>query len=223
MIALFDDDFHLNTEGLSKQVDSITAQEITQLSMEDREKVYYDLHGVSEQVSETPEFVRERLLQLQKKLDAAMEEDRMEAYRKALAMNQEYVQNPKFMLRFLRADGFDVDAAAQRLGKHFVVKLELFGPELLTKDIAQDDLDKDDLEVLYHGDMGHELPFRDRAGRVIYFRHSLPTSASDWTPLRAKQRNQFYAAMETSEDEETQKAGQIIMGSTSLWNRWHKE
>jgi hypothetical protein len=209
MIALFDDDFRLDTEGLPKQVDSITAQEMTQLSMEDREKVYYDLHGVSQQVSETPEFVGDSLLQLQQKLDAVMEDDRMDAYRKALVMNQEYVQNPKFMLSFLRADGFDVDAAAQRLGKYFAMKLELFGPELLTRRIVQDDLDEDDLEALYHGDMTHVLPFRDRAGRAIYFQHSLPWI--DPTPLRAKQRRGFYIVMATSEDEETQKAGTILI------------
>jgi hypothetical protein len=115
------------------------------------------------------------------------------------------------MLRFLRADGFDVNAAAERLGKHFAVKLELFGPELLAKDIVQDDLDEDDLKALYHGDMGHVLPFRDRAGRTIFFRHTIPASASDRVPLRAKQRNAFYSALATSEEEETQKAGMVLI------------
>jgi hypothetical protein len=49
---------------------------------------------------------------------------------------------------------------------HFKVKLELFGPEKLTKDITQDDLEDGDMKNLYSSH-SQILPLRDRSGRCI--------------------------------------------------------
>ncbi len=50
------------------QVDLLVAKQMTSLSMEDREKAYYDVHGVSEEVKETPEMLASSLLQLELEL-----------------------------------------------------------------------------------------------------------------------------------------------------------
>ena len=47
----------------------IIAKEINELSVEDREKIYEDIHGVSDLKDETPEFVKEKLMEMNEALD----------------------------------------------------------------------------------------------------------------------------------------------------------
>lgn len=153
------------------QMDSLVAKQMTSLSMEDREKVYYDVHGVSEEVKETPEMVTLSLLQLELELQKLQLEQK-DAYEAAKSMNPTYVENPEFRLKFLRADLFDARKAASRLARHFEAKLELFGRDKLARDIQQDDLDKETIDALYSG-YTQTMPLRDRAGRLvnIWFPH----------------------------------------------------
>jgi hypothetical protein len=153
------------------QVDSLVAKQMASLSMEDREKVYYDVHGVSEEVKETPEMVTLSLLQLELELQNPQLQHK-DAYEAAKSMNPTFVENPEFRLRFLRADSFDVPKAALRLARHFEIKLELFGIDKLARDIQQDDLDKETIDALYSG-YSQTMPLRDRAGRLvtIWFRY----------------------------------------------------
>jgi hypothetical protein len=153
------------------QVDSLVAKQMASLSMEDREKVYYDVHGVSEEVKETPEMVTLSLLQFELELQK-LHLQQKGAYEAAKSMNPAYVQNPEFRLRFLRADLFDAPKAALRMARHFETKLELFGIDKLALDIQQDDLDKETIDALYSG-YTQTMPLRDRAGRLvnIWFPH----------------------------------------------------
>ena len=146
------------------ETDSLIAKQLASLSMRDREQVYYDLHGVTDEIKETPELIEESLNQLEVALDNIKEKI---AYHTAKSRNNDYVMNRNFRLKFLRAERFDSKAAALRLVKHFEVKLELFGKEMLCKDIVQDDLDEATLKELYIG--YHQiLPSRDRAGRLVF-------------------------------------------------------
>jgi hypothetical protein len=149
--------------------DSLIVKEMNQLSTEDREKVYYDLHGVSAEIEETPVMINASLSQIEVELQKLKSK---EAYESAKLMDREYVQDRDFRLKFLRADRFNVKEAALRLARYFQAKLELFGLSKLVKDIVQDDLDEDDMEALYSG-FTQNLPVRDRAGRAvtIWFPH----------------------------------------------------
>jgi hypothetical protein len=89
-----------------------------------------------------------------------------DAYDLAEAMNPEYVRSKEFLLKFLRADHFVAKNAALRLARHFQAKLDLFGRYKLAQDIVQDDLDEDDMAVLYDGS-NQMMPMRDRAGRAV--------------------------------------------------------
>jgi hypothetical protein len=201
-IALFGQDFVLNEDSVDPdEVDSLLAQEFAQLSTADREKVLFDLHGVSAEVKETPEMIQDSVLLLRKALEST---PGTQAYKKALALDPAYVHNQGFLLKFLRADRFDIPAAAVRLAKFFEFKLDLFGEDLLVKDITQDDLDQQDLDALYSG-RGYTLPFRDLAGRLIVF--MLPQRFNK--SVRSFLRNVSYATMVHCEDEETQRKGQI--------------
>jgi hypothetical protein len=150
-------------------VDHITATELNELSMAKREEALFDVHGIREghESQETPEFLNDRLAQMEKALNHDIAPLDRQAYDMAMAQNAAYVQNPEFRLMFLRCDMFDPVRAAIRFARHFQAKLELFDSDLLCKDIAQDDLDEDGaLKCLYSG-WTQELPIRDISGRLV--------------------------------------------------------
>jgi hypothetical protein len=149
--------------------DKLIAHALGQLSLEEREKACYDIHGVSDEVSEEPEFVekklnetRDALLKIKAKLSAATE-----ALRLAETINPAYVDHRKFLLTFLRVDLFDAEKAAGRIARYLDWKLSLFGREKLCKPITLDDLQKEDLTILKKGYF-QMLPERDGAGRAVW-------------------------------------------------------
>jgi hypothetical protein len=164
----------------------LIAKEMTMLSMEDRERVYYDLHGVSDEIKETPEMIKQGLSELEK---ALLELAHKDAYDLAEAMNPEYVQRKEFRLKFLRAEYFVAKNAALRLARFFQAKLDLFGRYKLAQDIVQDDLDEDDMAVLYGGG-NQSLPIRDRAGRAVAV--WFPSQKTQSMDCKAKVRMYYY-------------------------------
>ena len=154
-----DEDLDPTPEGMA----SVISKEMYNLSIEEREKVYSDLHGVSDEIDETPEFINESLARLEVELKCLPQKD---AYNLANVSSPEYVENREFRLKFLRADNFDPKLAANRMARHFEYKQALFGKHKLTKDIIQDDLDAGALECLYCG-FQQMVTEKDRAGRTI--------------------------------------------------------
>ena len=149
---------------LYKDVDAMIANELSAMSMKERESCYYDIHGVSDVIEETPGWVEGKLVQLE--VELAKISQNWDAYLQAAAQHQEYARARIFRLKFLRAERFDVKAAAQRLVRFFEEKRKLFGHELLAKDIKISDLDGDTRQCLESG-VCQVLPKRDRAGRCI--------------------------------------------------------
>jgi hypothetical protein len=142
---------------------ALLAQELNKLSFQDREKVFSDIHGVSDVVEETPDFVAERLAGLESALASI---DSKPAYDQAKQQDPEFVSNRDFLLKFLRADNFDSPKAAQRMIKYLDAKLVIFGPVRLTKKITLNDFTKEDMIVALSG-LGSILRLRDRAGRLV--------------------------------------------------------
>jgi hypothetical protein len=147
-------------------MDQIIAQELHNLSLKDRNRVYEEIHGVAERLQEDPELVAQRLSQFN--LFLFSEIRNKSAYSSAFQQSPEYVNDPAFRLMFLRSTDFDAYRAAQKVVDHFELKLELFGFEKLARNITLDDLDQKDLECLKSG-MIQILPIKDRAGRPIFF------------------------------------------------------
>jgi hypothetical protein len=169
-----DDDHHPITASIlsgkipqeatnAEYIDSVIAKQMSLLSVKDRERAYMDVHGVSDLVEETPEMVEGGLVQLESEI--LLLKDRA-AYDLAESMDPSYIRNRDFRLAFLRTELFDSQQAALRLIRHFQLKLDLFGRNRLAMDITQDDLDQDDMDVLYSG-YGRSLSTTDRAGRII--------------------------------------------------------
>ena len=150
------------TMGLD--MDALIARDLNSMSLQDREEVFFDLHGVSPPVTETSELIIRSLAELQ---DSIAKTTIKPAYELAQASNEEYVKNPKFLLKFLRAERFDVHKAASRLLLFFECKMELFGSEKLTQEITIDDLGEGGVAVLESGFITL-LPLRDRAGRCVF-------------------------------------------------------
>ena len=147
-----------------ESVDALIAAEMTKLSVDDREKVYLDVHGISsDYVAETPELVHINLLELQNEIELLPDK---QAYNLAEKMDSDFVHDQDFRLAFLRCEKFDCPKAALRIIRHFQMKLDLFGVEKLVLEITQDDLDADDMTCLYSCS-GRFLPTRDRGGRVV--------------------------------------------------------
>lgn len=196
-----------------EEIDSMVAKEMASLSMQDREKVYSDVHGVSRTIEETPELLQTSLLELEVELDLL--ED-YHAYDIARKMDSAFVKNEAFRLMFLRADLFDAKKTAKRIGLFFKHKLDLFGKDHLTKSITQDCLDEESMRALYLGNF-RLLEERDSAGRALLVNFLQPTDLS----IDAKLRAVFYTIMLAVEDEETQRNGCVgisyLVGQNTTW------
>jgi hypothetical protein len=148
---------------------SFTA-ELNSLSLNERETMINDLHGMSKDIDESPSELVARSLT---EMDAVLKEHQRtfknagcEGYNLADAQsNGAYVENKAFRLMFLRAESFDSQLAAKRMLRFFEQKLELFGPGKLCKDITLRNLSVADMQCLIHGHL-QILPTRDRAGRA---------------------------------------------------------
>jgi hypothetical protein len=143
--------------------DSLIARDMAASSRKDLERASYDVHGISEDIEETPALIERSLADFDREIQCHSDN---QALQKAESMNRDYVQNLEFRLMFIRADQFDVKSAALRFVRHFQVKLDLFGEEKLAMDITQDDLDRDSMETLYSG-LTQLLPVPDRGGRAV--------------------------------------------------------
>lgn len=145
------------------ETEAAVAKALITLSMDEREKVYEDIHGVAPVVDEDTECINDLLLQLDKKVQQNM----TSIYKTALSMSKDYVEDPAFRLMFLRTESYDVSAACNRLMNFLEFKLTLFGQEKLTEDITLEDFGQEDIKMFESG-MLQVLPEKDRAGRAVF-------------------------------------------------------
>jgi hypothetical protein len=146
-------------------MDKLLAQEVHGLTLEDRNRVYEEIHGVAEPLQEEPDFVAQCLSVFDWQLSTIRNKP---AYESALRQSPEYVNDRAFHLKFLRSTEFDAHKAAQKLVAHFELKLEIFGQEKLAQEITFEDLNEKDKEFLLSGWI-QILSITDRAGRPILF------------------------------------------------------
>jgi hypothetical protein len=143
--------------------ESQLARDLNKISLNEREKVYEDLHGVSGLVDESPELVASCLAELEPEIAKIRRRD---AYIAAASKDSGYTSSRALRLQFLRAEHFDSKKAATRLVGFFERKLELFGLDPLARDLLISDLNEEDKECLQSGLMT-SVPVRDKAGRGI--------------------------------------------------------
>lgn len=86
------------------QINASVACRLNEMSMQEWEALYEEIHGVLKPIEETPAFVQEKLDCLQAKLNKIPDGSK-QAYNFALTTsNGDYVRNPKFRLMFLHVD-----------------------------------------------------------------------------------------------------------------------
>eukprot|EP00980_Cylindrotheca_fusiformis_P029144 scaffold22737_cov120-Cylindrotheca_fusiformis.AAC.7 len=203
-------------------VDKVLAAELEKLSLKEREKVYEDVHGVSDVIQETPEMIASCLEQMDHEIDLIQDRD---AYEKAKLQSCNFVTNNKFRLAFLRSTLFNPKMAASHLVHYFTHKLEVLGTENLAKRITLDDLDEATRRVLELGSM-QVLPNRDSIGRAVFVSTPSfiePAMAAYNDPIPRMAKAYWYLISTLIEDEETQKKGFIVVSNvTGLSDRYQK-
>ena len=154
----------------------LVAAEMSQLTALERNKVYEDIHGVADIPEEDPEVTMKLLDELKEEIRKIKE--RAE-YNKAHFRAPSRVEDPKFLLMFLRDASFDVRLAAKKVIAHFRSKAALFGMDKVANPITFDDLDEDDKESLLSGSIQF-LSETDQSGRSVMFYHGRYINAKSW-------------------------------------------
>ena len=149
-----------------KDLEADIARDLNKLSLEERNEVLFDIHGVGEIVKEDAEFVQQKLLELEVCLSEKMNKRQAKAYKTARELFPEYVERNDFRIMFLRANKFHINDSADQILRHFQMKLDLFGMEKLGKDITYDDLDPEAQAALQKSHM-QILPKKDPSGRLV--------------------------------------------------------
>jgi hypothetical protein len=164
----------LNLSGKTKILpntwDTLISDALKQLSLEDRDKVYHEIHGVADMIDEEPEFVAQCLNEMEEELVKLLKSEPNDKINKAFQLAESwdpnFVNNRTIRMRFLRAERFQAKRAAARMIRYFDWKHCLFGDSKLCKQITFGDLDDYDTKALKKGGC-QVLPSRDRAGRIV--------------------------------------------------------
>ena len=144
--------------------EDILAKGLEKLSLNQHERILFEVHGLSPDQEEDATFLNDKLQELDKELDKITDK---ESFDLARQQNPSYVNSPDFRLMFLRCHQFDCQKAALAMVQHFQVKQELFGNgNVLSRDVCQSDLSPVDKCLLASGFI-QVLPERDAAGRTI--------------------------------------------------------
>eukprot|EP00934_Nitzschia_sp_Nitz4_P002333 Nitzschia sp. Nitz4//scaffold80_size88189//78525//80210//NITZ4_005094-RA/size88189-augustus-gene-0.52-mRNA-1//-1//CDS//3329558651//2333//frame0 len=190
-----------------REFDQGIAVQMNKLSLQERERTYEEIHGVSGVVHETPELLSLKLLEIGEALETIHPKV---AYDVALEMDRTYIESPKFRLMFLRAERFNAPKAAQRLALFLEKKLKFFGRSTLVRPILLADLSDDDIKTLGGGAF-QILPSRDKSGRPIVFKCS-NCGPKLYTSFLSYVKCWWYSVISLfEEDEETQKRGCVAI------------
>lgn len=147
------------------ETEKLLVKELNQLSLEEREQVFEEIHGVHRPVEEEPNFVNSKLEMLQEEI---LKIRKRSAYEKAVFVAPQKVKARDFCLMLLRAERFDARKAAIRMVQYFESKLKLFGFDNLVKPITLECMNEQDLRAVKTGCLQYSKT-KDRTGRTIAF------------------------------------------------------
>eukprot|EP00934_Nitzschia_sp_Nitz4_P001110 Nitzschia sp. Nitz4//scaffold83_size84149//41389//42977//NITZ4_005172-RA/size84149-processed-gene-0.57-mRNA-1//-1//CDS//3329558941//1110//frame0 len=198
----------LSTEKFPDQqefdkVEEVLAKELAHLSLGEKEKVLFGVHGIALSREEDEEMIQKSIQELQKELKSINKKD---AYEQALFLNPTYVGSRAFQMLFLRSEDYNAASAAQTMVYHFQLKRELFGDELLAREVLQSDLDEFDTMIMNFGIL-QLLPARDVGGRFVQVK-SCDLQYEGDNPMRTL-RSFWYCMMASLRDEELQRNGAV--------------
>lgn len=192
---------------------ALMASELNRMSVEDRTHVFEEIHGVAPLPPEESsiELLRKSLALLSEAIDLIPHKP---AYDEAQRLASEegmttYVNNDKYRLKFLRAEQFHPQRAAERMIKNLDLLYHYVGPQALRRHINMADLEEKSIAGMKIGSF-QLLPSRDRSGRRIAVRIG-PLGLDFVQHERSMMQMLLYIFHCLSEDEESQKRGIIMI------------
>jgi hypothetical protein len=155
-------------KNIDTQMDNLLSKELLDLSLQDRNAINEEIHGVQTLApEETPEMLTAALDDLSFEISMISDTQKV-AYNKSQEISTtSYINTADFRLRFLRCDLFNANKAALRIVKFVDLLLEIFGDFALRRPIQMTDFKRDELQVFRLG-LLQLLPYRDRSGRRIF-------------------------------------------------------
>jgi len=198
---------HGSTNGRSNttttHIDDLLSKELLQMSIQDRNTIYEEIHGVQTLApTETPALIQTALAQLATELMLVHPAHKV-AYERSRQHRVTYINTAEFRLRFLRCELFDAKKAAIRMVHFLDLLLEVFGEYALQRPIQMTDFNRDEM-VIFRSGLQQLLPYRDRSGRRLY---ASVGGFNVRTPLISRVKILLYTLYTASEDVETQKMG----------------
>eukprot|EP00934_Nitzschia_sp_Nitz4_P006172 Nitzschia sp. Nitz4//scaffold44_size153857//48705//50223//NITZ4_002711-RA/size153857-augustus-gene-0.18-mRNA-1//-1//CDS//3329552127//6162//frame0 len=184
----------------------LLSNDLNKLSLDEQEKLIFEVHGLPQPRFDDPENIDELLLELERQILLI---GNREAYDHAKYLNPDYVSSRFFRLMFLRGDFFDVKLAAERIVYHFEMKQHLFGKgEILGRDVRISDLNEDDMGALESGFI-QLLPSRDVSGRLVVL--VAPTLRPVADGIAGQLRVTWFFVMHCLRRDDDQKAGAVMV------------
>ena len=198
-----------NNNGSSNSItDADLAQEMNELSVQERNLVYDEIHGVTEFQPESDEFLNDKMKDMDVALSKFPRNRLRKAWDRAKFLRPGLITDTKFKLMFLRADYYDGTKAAKRLVKYYDDKLKLFGEEKLVKKITIQDLSETDIKVFHDGFYQVLLSNPDNSGRPVWF---IDLSKYNFEYCDSIIRCTWYIVMATLELEAAQMKGVVVI------------
>ena len=194
-------------------VSALLSNELLQLSLNDRNAIQEEIHGVRCLApEETEDLLESSLAKLEAALkdDAALPPNQKEAFLMSQSLPKTYVNDDSFRLRFLRYVLFDIEQAAKQIVRFLRVAVELFGDIALERPIGLNDFNTKELKYFREGEIQF-LPFRDRIGRRILciMNPMLPRDDIDIPIARAKIG--LYMTWTAGDDLDVQRKGLVYL------------
>lgn len=202
------------SETFKVAVDERFLADMNAMTVEERELVYEEVHGVSDIVEETPELLTTSLQRMRDELAKVPKYNR-KALDRALFLKPTLESDDNFHVMFLRAERFDPFKAALKMYRYFEHKLNLFGDEKLVRRITLDDLGRKEKSLMYSGAVQFLLT-NDSSGRAIFL---LTPPNYDVEDPKAFLRYSWYQELSVlEENEEIQKRGIVqIINLSGSW------
>jgi hypothetical protein len=159
-------------------VDQLLAQELNNLSFQDRAKIHEEIHGVNSlALKETSTQIKVALRSMQEEMEKTDPSQKV-SYYKAMETETSFIHDDAFRLKLLRTAFFDTKKACQRMMTHLRFLEKYFGPEALKRPPRLSDFPTKEQTLLRKGHI-QLLPSRDRAGRLVAFDYDSVYASSD--------------------------------------------
>lgn len=203
----------------TKAFDVQLSREMMQLSLEARNDIIEEIHGVKCIAPiETPDLLERAFVQLEAQINmiigssTSIPVPNLPTNSLILARNmgdQSYTNSRDFKLLCLRCELFDARKAALRLCEHVGMIHSLFGEQcLLRKPSLHIDFTKAELRLIRKGYFQF-LPFRDRSGRRIFV--DFPSEDTDNMTADFMAKFLIYLSHSLSNDIETLRKGIVVV------------